>query len=129
MPDVLQSPRTHACDFIISEGAGHISRENVTIAASQTIVPGTLLYASAPGVYSAVSNTPPSPGTAVAIAMYGVVTEVGEVTTKIAAIVRDAEVNGHQLVWPEGTVTADQTLFAALLAAQHVIMRGLQTLA
>lgn len=33
----------HAAEFILSEGAGGISRDNVTIAASQTIIPGSVL--------------------------------------------------------------------------------------
>jgi hypothetical protein len=46
------------------------------------------------------------------------------VTTKIAAITRDAEVNGHCLTLPDG-ITAAQTAKAyADLASQGIIVRN-----
>lgn len=61
--------------------------------------------------------------TVAAIALYDAVTGVG-VTTKIAAITRAAEVNGHCLTLPVG-ITAAQTAKAyADLAAQGIIVRN-----
>lgn len=60
--------------------------------------------------------------TAAAIAIYPATTAADQ-TEKIAGIVRDAEVNGHELVWPVG-ITSDQKAAAtAQLAAQGIIIR------
>lgn len=59
---------------------------------------------------------------AAAIAIYAVTTGVGE-TEKTALIVRDAEVNGHQLAWPDGITTDQKNAAIAQLAALGIIVR------
>ncbi len=58
-----------------------------------------------------------------AIAIYGVVTGVGE-TKKIAAIVREAEVNGHCLTLPEGVTAAQLAKAYNDLALRQIIVRN-----
>lgn len=78
-----------------------------------------------PGDYQAVAYDPT--GTdgsekASALAIYPAKTGAGE-TVKIAALVRDCEVNGHILTWPEG-ITADQKAAGiADLQAAGIIVR------
>lgn len=60
--------------------------------------------------------------TAAAIAIYPVTTGEEE-TAKIAAIVRDAEVNGKVLVWPEGITAAQKEAAIADLQAVGIIVR------
>lgn len=78
-----------------------------------------------PGDYQAVPYDPA--GTdgsekAAAVAIYPATTGVGE-TIKIAALVRDCEVNGKVLSWPEGISDADKAAAIADLAAAGIIVR------
>ena len=56
------------------------------------------------------------------IAIYKASTGAAE-TTKIAAIVRDAEVNGHCIAWPEGITNAQKADAVQELAALGIIIR------
>jgi hypothetical protein len=116
----------HPAEFVLHEQDGHLSRENLTIGQNQNFPPGSILTLAG-GNYSPIDAAAiPVAGTAVAIALYGAVTGAGE-TTKIAGLVRLAEVNGNRLSWPTGTTQGDQTAIVALLEAQDVIVRGLPT--
>jgi hypothetical protein len=105
-PPSLKEPR-HPGEFIISEANGSRSRGAVTIGASQTIVPGTVLTNTA-GTYTA--HDPAGAGTADAVAMYGCVTGAGG-SAQITAIVGEAEVNGNTMTWAAG-ITDPQRLTA-----------------
>lgn len=59
---------------------------------------------------------------AAAIAIYPAVTGAGE-TDKIAAMFRDAEVNGTCLAWPEGVTAEQQAAAVADLEAVGIIVR------
>jgi hypothetical protein len=114
----------HPCEFILNEEEGHISRDNVTIAESQTIEPGEIIVIGAGGYTAyAAGGLAPTPTTGIGIALYSAVTAAGE-TTQIAALVRLAEVNGNKLAWPAGITATQITAAAALLEANMVIVRG-----
>lgn len=83
------------------------------------------VIAESPADYEAVAFDPTaSDGSekAAAVAIYPATTGSGE-TVKIAALVRDAEVNGHCLVWPEGITAGQKEAAIADLAAAGIIVR------
>jgi hypothetical protein len=115
----------HPADFVICEGNCHLSRDNVTVAESQTIKPGTIIVTGAGGyVAYAAGGAAPDPTTDIGIALYGATTAAGE-TAKISAIKREAEVNAGMIQWPAGITAPQKLAAAALLAANMVIVRGL----
>ena len=57
------------------------------------------------------------------IAIYGVTTGAGE-TAKIAAIVRNAEVNGNSVAWPSDLTAAERANAEQALAALDIIVRN-----
>lgn len=78
-----------------------------------------------PGDYHAVAYDPDGQDgseKAAAIAIYPAVTGAGE-TVKIAAMFRDAEVNGKCLAWPEGVTAEQQAAAVADLEAVGIIVR------
>lgn len=90
----------HPGAFLLSEAHGQRSRENIAIAAGAGIVsPGSVLgRVTATGKYvvSAVGATDGSQ-TPAAINIYGA--DASTAGANVSAIVRDAEVNGHCLVY------------------------------
>jgi hypothetical protein len=103
----------HPGEFLMSEAAGQRSRGNITVASGAGIIaPGTVLgkvTATGKFVASAVGATDGSE-VAVAVALYGC--DATSADAAIAAIVRDAEVNGTVL-----TYHADRDLPAEKAAA------------
>ena len=84
--------------FILSEAAGHRSRDNIIIASGAGVVPpGTVLgRVTIGGKYlPAIAAAVDGSGLGVAINIYGVDATTADVA--VAAIVRDAEVNKHEL--------------------------------
>lgn len=120
MTDTFTEGR-HAAEFILDEANGQRSRENVTLAASQTITPGMVLIAGEAWV---AASAVPGTGDDVCIAIYGVTTAAGETTTKTAVIARDAEVNGNCLEWPADATDANIATAVAVLAEKGIIVRG-----
>jgi hypothetical protein len=115
----------HPGEFLMTEANGQRSRENITIAGGAGIIaPGTLLgkvAASGKFVASAVGATDGSQ-TAVAVALYGC--DATSADAGIAAIVRDAEVNGHVLTYHADRDQAGEKASANTdLAAVGIIVR------
>jgi hypothetical protein len=108
--------RPTAC--ILSESAGRRSRENITLLEGNGVIaPNTVLAASGSGYVPAAAA-----GTAVAIALYGGDTTDGDI--HVAALTRDAEVNGHTLVYaPDVDTPAEVTTKNTQLAAVGIIVR------
>jgi hypothetical protein len=115
----------HPTEGIISEANGLLSRDTVTIAASQTILPGAVLgKVTATGHYAAlVPEATDGSQTAAAIALYPAATAAGQ-TKAIAALTRDAEFRRGALVFAAGVDTAEQTAAIAQLASAHIIIRA-----
>lgn len=115
----------HPGEFLMSEANRQRSRENITIVSGSGIIaPGTVLgkvTASGKYVASAVGATDGSQ-TAVAVALYGC--DATSDDQKIAAIARDAEVNGKTLTYAS-SVNDDAKKAAknAQLAAVGIIVR------
>ncbi|WP_375791185.1 head decoration protein [Bradyrhizobium sp. vgs-9] len=114
----------HPAEFLLSEANGQRSRGNITIGASQTIVPGQVLgQITASGNW--VMHDPAAADgsqTAGAVALYGAVTAAGA-TTQISAIVREAEVNGKTLTYKAGLTQPQITQIATDLAGKQILVR------
>ncbi|NNB26686.1 head decoration protein [Pseudomonas fragi] len=106
----------HAGEFLLSEGAGNISREAINVAAGPALEPGQIL-----GLVTATSEFAPyqptaEDGTENAIAiLYGPLGE-SDVVRRGRAIVRLAEVS-------EGHLTGIDLAAEKALAAHFVIVR------
>lgn len=107
----------HSADFIISEGNGNISRDNISIGLSQEIVPGMVLKASGNDHVAWTAGATPT-----GIAIYGVITGTGK-KEEIAAITRDCTVNSNQLVWADGATDGEIATGTAALKVLGIISR------
>lgn len=107
----------HPAAFILYEEGGHLSRDNVKVAAGQKFPPGTVIT-NGGGGYTAYTGG----GGQLAIAIYGVNSTTDPV--EIAAITRVAEVNRHCIAWPDGFDDAAIDAAATELAKQMIIVRG-----
>jgi len=103
--------------FTIADGSTDFS------AAAQFTLAVTLAPATDEGTFKALDlSATDGAEVAAAIALYPVTTGVGE-TAKISGIVRDAEVNGNELGWPDGITTDEKAAAIAQLATQGIIVR------
>ena len=111
--------------FILSEAAGHRSRDNIIIASGAgKVPPGTVLGRVTVGGKYKPSIAAAADGSQLgaAINIYGVDATTADVA--VAAIVRDAEVNKHELGY-DGTVDDDakKTAMNVSLVAAGIIPR------
>jgi hypothetical protein len=114
----------HAAEFLLTEANGARSRETVTLAESQSVVPGAVLgKVTASGEYGAFDPAAEDGLEAAAgVALYAAATEAAE-TAPLVIIARDAEVNQHCLEWPSGITDPEKTAAIAQLAALGIIVR------
>ena len=114
----------HAGEFVLTEANGARSRETVTLAETQSVVPGAVLgKITASGEYG-VLDPAASDGleTAAGVAFYAATTEAAE-TTPLVIVARDAEVNQNCLEWPASITEAEITAAIEQLAALGIIAR------
>lgn len=112
-----------AADFVVSEASGTRSRDVITIAQSAVLEPGTVLgKVTATAKYVALDPAAATGAeTAAALLRSGVDATAADLSAVV--ILRDAEVNGAELVWP-GVITPEQKAAAvADLAAIGIIVR------
>lgn len=113
----------HAGAFILSLANGNRSFENVVIASGENLQAGTVLgKVTASGKYEQL-NTAAEDGTEDAAAILFAATDATDGDAEAAAIARDAEVNGHELVWPSGISGGAKTAAIAQLVALGIIVR------
>lgn len=123
--------KLHAGGFIVSESNGFRSRQQITIAVSQTLVTGQVISALAVTDGNIWKVLAPGSGDgtqlAAGILFEGVTT--GAVTTdsigvkQATALVRDCEVRAADLTWPAGITATQKALAITQLAALHIILR------
>jgi len=115
----------HAGEFVLSEGNGNISRDNIVIVSGAGVVrAGTVL-----GKITASGKYTPSPHTgadgsqtAVAINLYEV--DATSADAAVSAIMRDAEVNANILAYAASVDDgAKKATKATQLAAVNIIVR------
>jgi hypothetical protein len=110
----------HPAEFLISEGPGTISREEVTVQSGEVLEPGYVLGQIADNEKWVQHDPDATDGSADAkgIAYLDIDASGGDVQTTI--IRRLAEVNGAQLIWKDSNADVQGTLD---LAAQNIIVR------
>lgn len=112
-----------AAEFLVSEANGARSRDVVTIAQSAALEPGAVLgKVTATGKYVALDPAAVTGAETAASLLYAAA-DAAAADVSAVAILRDAEINGAELVWPTG-IAADQKVSAiASLAALGIIVR------
>jgi len=109
--------------FMISEAAGHRSREQITIAAGEVLKAGSVLSKnSVTGNYVGYDNDDTTTEDDAAAILWDDVDATGG-TKQAAAIVRDAEVNGDELIFGDTEDTGDREAAVADLLAVGIICR------
>lgn len=113
----------YAADFVVSEAAGSRSRDVITIAQSGALEPGAVLgKVTASGKFVALAPAAATGEEAAAgLLRSGVDATVADISA--VAILRDAEVNGAELVWPDGITAEQQAAAITELAALGIIVR------
>jgi len=112
----------HAGEFIVSEANGLRSREIKTLISGQDLAAGAVVgEITASGKLTEVAPAA-NDGSETAAGILVYACDASSADEACVSIVRDAEVNGAELVWP--TVTAEQkTAAIAELAALGIIVR------
>lgn len=112
-----------AADFVVSEASGARSRDVVTIAQGTVLEPGAVLgKLTASGKYVALDPAAVTGAeTAAALLRSGVDATAADLSA--VTILRDAEVNGAELVWPTGITPEQKAASIADLAALGIIVR------
>ena len=114
MPEVLEG--RYAGEFIVSEGNGTISRDSITVLSGETPEAGAVLgKVTASGKYKALDPAA-ADGSQVAVGILYDAVDASAADAESVAIVRIAEVNAAELVWPGGITPAEQTTALAQLA-------------
>lgn len=111
-----------AC-YLVSEASGTRSREVVTIAQGQNLLPGAVLgKVTTSGEYTAVSPANDN-GSQTAIAVLFAAVDSTAAAHAAVITARDAEVAAHALAWPAGTTEPQKTAALAQLAAVGIVAR------
>ena len=104
-----------AGEFLVSEGNGRISRETITVLSGQTLEAAAVLgEVTASGKYKAFDPATVDGSEAV---------DASAADAEGVAIVRLAEVNAAELVWPDGITGGEQTTALGELAALAIVAR------
>jgi len=107
---------THSAEFLVSEGAGKISREQVTILSGEDLAAGTVLgKITASGKYKAYNNGAGDGSQTAAGVLYSACDATGG-DKEAVAIVRLAEVSSELLTGSDANAVTD-------LASAMVIVR------
>ena len=122
MPELQEGQ--YAGEFIVSEGNGAISRETITVLSGEALEVGAVLgKVTASGKYKALDPVA-TDGSQVAAGILYEALDASAGDAEGVAIVRHAEVNAAELVWPDGITAGQQTTALAQLALlPHVITR------
>ena len=122
MPELQEGQ--YAGEFIVSEGNGTISRETITVLSGEALEVGAVLgKVTASGKYKALDPAAMDGSQAAVAVLYDAV-DASAGDAEGVAILRMAEVNAAELVWPDGITAGQQTTALAQLALlPHVIIR------
>ena len=121
MPAITEG--RHTAEFLISDAAGHRSRDVGTLAKGNNLQAGTVLGASdSNGNYGAL-NTASTAGYQNAAAILYDTVDATDNAAKVTVITRDAEVDGGALTFPDGITDADKQTAIDALAAAGIVVR------
>jgi Bacteriophage lambda head decoration protein D len=113
----------YAGEFLVSEGNGRISREIITVLSGETLQAATVLgKVTASAKYKALDPAAADGSEVAAGILYDAV-DASAADAEGVAIVRLAEVNAAELVWPDGITGGEQTTALGELAALSIIAR------
>jgi Bacteriophage lambda head decoration protein D len=113
----------YAGEFLVSEGNGRISRETITVLSGETLQAAAVLgKITASGKYKALDPAAVDGSEVAAGILYGAV-DASAADTEGVAVVRLAEVNAAELVWPDGISGGEQTTALGELAALSIVTR------
>jgi Bacteriophage lambda head decoration protein D len=113
----------YAGEFLVSEGNGRISRKIITVLSGEILQAATVLgKVTVSGKYKALDPAA-SDGSEVAAGILYDAADASAADAEGVAIVRMAEVNAAELVWPDGISGPEQTTALAELAALSIIAR------
>lgn len=116
----------HAAGFLLSEANGNRSRDIITVSAGQNLKAGAVLgkiTAGSPiGEYKAYDNGA-SDGSQAAAAILLDDCDASSGDTKATGILRDAEVNGYELVYDAGQNDAAKIAALADFLALGILVR------
>jgi hypothetical protein len=116
----------HAGGFILSESNGNFSRDNIEIALEQNLLAGQVISKLTSGSFSGDYVAFDQDGSDGSQTPIGIVLDDCDATTaaKAAAVlVRDAEVNGNELVWPSDITGGETDTAVAVLKTLGIIVR------
>lgn len=111
-------------EFLISEASGYRSREEITLASDSGVVKtGTVLaVVTATGKYVPLDQDGDD-GSEVAAGVLYRDTDATSADARALAIVRDAEVNALNLIWPDDIEAGEKATAIGELEAAGVIVR------
>lgn len=113
----------HTAEFLVSEANGARSRDVVTILSGEVLGPGAVLgMVTASGKYVEL-NPGGADGSEVAAAILYEGVDATAADTTRTALLRDAEVNGGEIVWPDGITGPQKTTAIGQLAALGILVR------
>lgn len=119
---VVKYEGRHAGHFIVSEANKTRSRERVTIAEGEVLEAGTVLALhTTSGEYLQYQNDETSVSNAAKAILFDNV-DATDGPVDAIAIVRDAEVNGGELIWADTEDTGDRDAAIADLKAVGIIV-------
>lgn len=120
----LNEQLPHAEGFLRSEANGSRSRENVTLLSGENLEAGTVVgIVTASGKYAQV-DVNASDGTESAKGVLLRATDATDGDVETAVLVRDAEVNKEDLIYPDGATTQQKADFDAGLLEVGIVVRA-----
>lgn len=114
----------HPLEFIISEANGLRSRKVETVAAGADLQPNTVVgKVTASGkVVQLAPGASDGSEAAYGVLMYPA--KAASADAKVTAVVRDAEVKDHLVIWPDGITAGEKATATADLETRGVIVRA-----
>ena len=113
----------HAGGFVLSLANGGLSLENITIASGQDLEAGTVLgKITLSGLYTQL-DPGASTGEQSAAGILFAAVDASDGQVDGVAVVRVAEVNQHELIWPDDISTGEKDTAIAQLKALFVVPR------
>lgn len=114
----------HRAEFILSEANGYRSRATVTLTAPAADIAAGTVLGVVTGEYVPLDQDASDGSEAAAAILYDNVAALETpADTEAVVILRDAEVNGNDLVWPADIEAAEITTATGELAALGIIVR------
>jgi hypothetical protein len=112
----------HAGGFILSVANGNRSFANITVASGENMQAGEV-YGLVAGDAVPFDPDDVSYGAGTVAGILFADTDASSADTAAAGVVRDAEVNGNELVWKTGISGGDKATAITALAALGIIVR------